>query len=333
MTSPGKAEAVETPSAGRHPFKKRLHAWWHGYHLPKNVETKAPESESVSEEPEEVAEETPEDETPRGPLVETAGIQKNWPHDRREIAEMVWGQGFIGPGGPNRVVELARPLGLDPASSLLEIGSGMGGSGRAIAEKFGAYVTGWDLEPELVAEATTQAMVHGQDKKVVINKFDPNFLDLKKNHFSAAIVREIMFLIADKHRLMTNIVRWVRVSSQIVIEDLFFDDATKDEVMVDWAGKEAAPVYPWGVDEATSMLEDLGIEIRISEDESQEYSAAVLKGWGDFIDMMEKQKKMLAPELSLAMVREVEFWSRRVAALDSGKLRLYRIMGIKKKSV
>ena len=42
-----------------------------------------------------------------------------WPSARISVAEALWGEGFLFPGGGPEVVRLAKPLGLTAASSLL----------------------------------------------------------------------------------------------------------------------------------------------------------------------------------------------------------------------
>ena len=58
-----------------------------------------------------------------------------WPSARIGVAEALWGEGFLFPGGGAEVLRLAKPLGLSAASSLLLIGAGSGGPPRCIAER------------------------------------------------------------------------------------------------------------------------------------------------------------------------------------------------------
>ena len=53
-----------------------------------------------------------------------------WPSARIGVAEALWGEGFLFPGGGAEVLRLAKPLGLTAASSLLLIGAGSGGPPR-----------------------------------------------------------------------------------------------------------------------------------------------------------------------------------------------------------
>jgi len=68
------------------------------------------------------------------------------------LAELVWGKGFLSPGGPDNVKETVA--GLDLADKLvLDIGCGIGGPALVLAGELGARVIGFDLEAPLIARA------------------------------------------------------------------------------------------------------------------------------------------------------------------------------------
>jgi hypothetical protein len=63
-----------------------------------------------------------------------------WPSARISVAEALWGEGFLFPGGEAETLRLAKPLGLSEASSLLLLGAGTGGPARSIATALGVWV-------------------------------------------------------------------------------------------------------------------------------------------------------------------------------------------------
>ena len=70
------------------------------------------------------------------------------------MLELIWGRGFMTPGGPENVRKTVR--GLDLRDKLvLDIGSGIGGPALVLAQEFGARVIGLDLEEPLVRRART----------------------------------------------------------------------------------------------------------------------------------------------------------------------------------
>ena len=54
-----------------------------------------------------------------------------WPQARIAVAESLWGEGFLFPGGEEETLRLVKPLGLSAAAGLLLVGAGAGGPARA----------------------------------------------------------------------------------------------------------------------------------------------------------------------------------------------------------
>lgn len=90
-----------------------------------------------------------------------AGPGVAWPSARIALAEQLWGEGFLLPGGAEEVLRLARPLGLSAASTLLLIGAGIGGPAHRIAAELGVWVAGFEADADLVALAATRGARQG----------------------------------------------------------------------------------------------------------------------------------------------------------------------------
>jgi hypothetical protein len=97
-----------------------------------------------------------------------------WPSARISMAEALWGEGFLFPGGGAEVLRLAKPLGLTAASSLLLIGAGTGGPPRRIAAEFGVWVTGYEANPRLTALANERSQRAGQGRRAQVEHWDPS---------------------------------------------------------------------------------------------------------------------------------------------------------------
>ena len=76
-----------------------------------------------------------------------------WTRERLATTDALWGDGFQFPGGESEALRLAKPLGLSAKSSLLLLGVGGGGPACAVAKQLGAWVSGFDTDPALVAAA------------------------------------------------------------------------------------------------------------------------------------------------------------------------------------
>src|ERR1700744_6161168 len=74
-----------------------------------------------------------------------------WPAARLAMAELLWGEGYIFPGGEIETLRLARPWGASAATSLLVVGIGSGGPACSVARNLGTWVTGLESDPDLMA--------------------------------------------------------------------------------------------------------------------------------------------------------------------------------------
>jgi SAM-dependent methyltransferase len=68
------------------------------------------------------------------------------------MLELVWGEGFMAPGGEGNVAKMVEGLELE-GRRVLDLGCGLGGLACILAGKYGAHVVATDLEPPLIDRA------------------------------------------------------------------------------------------------------------------------------------------------------------------------------------
>ncbi len=144
------------PSAPQKPpFMERFKAWWEGYEY---IVPTPPEDK-----PAKTAEAKPE------PTLDTPAEAKLdralWTPERAEAAELIWGKGFIWPGGEAYFLELIKPFALNPAMSLLELSAGLGGGTRAVHAALGLWVTGLEPFPKLAELGMERSHMAGSPRR------------------------------------------------------------------------------------------------------------------------------------------------------------------------
>ncbi len=326
MLSLKKKSSEEPKPPDEHSFGARFHAWWEGYELEAGSEP-SPAGPIDALDEVGVANEASEP-SDRYPPIDRSSP---WPDTRRTVAEMIWGDGFVAPGDAEATTTLVSAFGLDSSANMLEIGAGAGGGTRAIASQFGAYVTGFDLEPELAAAATAQAEIHSLDRKAAVHPLDPDNAEFKPQFYAAAMIHDTLYRIADKKALLEKVVGSLKPSGHLVIIDLFFADDAVTSEMDRWRDGERSEAYGWTIEEAKDVLSKLSVDVRATADESDSYSAKILDTWNYFVGHVGNNP--LADDLVRPMFDEAEFWARRVGAIQSGDLRLYRISCLKSNAV
>src|SRR5262245_33532123 len=77
------------------------------------------------------------------------------------MLELVWGEGWLSPGGPEEVAAAIKDIDFR-GKTVLDIGCGVGGVDFLLIETHGAgYVTGIDVEDTVLTTARRRAEAHG----------------------------------------------------------------------------------------------------------------------------------------------------------------------------
>lgn len=305
-------QAPRNGSSGGVPLGKRLHAWWNGYALrPRPA--------------------APADGGGKAGKAGNGAARDNsnpWSEPRRQLAQELWSPGFIVPGGNAYVEKLVSGCNLTEAETMLEIGVGMGGGTRTIIGKFGNYVTGYERDADLAAAALRHAASYELDDKLEVISTPFEEIALKPGYFRAALLRDVLYTVEDKARMIGRLAAALKSGeSFLIMTDFLFKARDPSPELAAWMAVEERAVYPWTEDALTRCLKSHRITPRIVADESDHYRAMVIDAWTDYLQSIEGRE--LPEGMGAQLEREGEFWARRVAALEAGALKYYRIEAVK----
>ena len=105
-------------------------------------------------------------------------------------------------------------------ASVLDVGSGIGGPARFIANRTGARVTGIDLTPEFVEAADTLTRRVGLGDRVSFQRASGTDIPFPENHFDAATLMHVGMNIEDKATLIAEMARVTRPGGTVLVYDL-----------------------------------------------------------------------------------------------------------------
>ena len=250
-----------------------------------------------------------------------------WSPERQKLVEIVWGEGFAAPGGPERVVDLAQPFGLTSENTMLEIGSGPGGGACAVSEKIGAYVDGFDLNGEMAKKSLEIALLKGLESKTTVKEFDPASLDLKKEFYDGCLVRETLMWIEDKEALLDVLMDALKPEKPLVIAEMFIEGQDPADLAKSSINGEFGEVYPCNVERIENKIIEAGFNIRVNKDETETYIVMARNAWADVAGQLADEA--LQEELADALLRETTMWERRIAAFEACELKMQRIVAFK----
>jgi cyclopropane fatty-acyl-phospholipid synthase-like methyltransferase len=247
-----------------------------------------------------------------------------WSAVRLGLAEQLWGDGFVMPGGGAEVLRLAVPIGLSEASSLLLLGAGSGGPPRVLASELGVWVSAYESDPALAAIAAhrIQRGTATVAKHATVDAWEPTAPQFSAHSFHHAIAFDAVH--ESPPAVLGALREAIQPGGQLVLQELVADGRLDpaESAVADWCRVEdRAPDLPTVAD-ITAELQRLHFDVRVSEDQSARHISQVLQGWQVLVQSLEgAHPSHLFAE---ALVNEAELWARRISLMHAGKIHLVR---------
>lgn len=133
--------------------------------------------------------------------------------------EILWGEGFLSPGGADEVKLILKDLDLKN-KSILDIGCGTGGVEIVLAGQFDINrLTGIDVEPQLVERTKWLVDKKGLSAKVEVKLVEPGPLDFSDNEFDIVFSKDSMIHIPDKSAIFSEILRVLKPGGVFAASD------------------------------------------------------------------------------------------------------------------
>ena len=126
--------------------------------------------------------------------------------------EILWGDGFMSPGGAGEVHEALLGIGIR-GKRILDFGCGIGGPSFVLAAGGAAEVIGIDVEPQLVARATVSAERLGLGN-VSFQCVEPGPLGFADQSFDMVFSKEALLHIPDREAIFRDIARLLKTAGK-----------------------------------------------------------------------------------------------------------------------
>jgi ubiquinone/menaquinone biosynthesis C-methylase UbiE len=124
--------------------------------------------------------------------------------------ELLWGDGYLSPGGPAEVDRVLEPFPI-AGKDVLDLGCGSGGITLHIARRFSPRsITGLDVEKPVIREATRRADDAGLSDRVHFVQAPPGRLPFEDASFDVVFSKDAMVHIPDKDAIFAEIFRVLR---------------------------------------------------------------------------------------------------------------------------
>ena len=213
------------------------------------------------------------------------------PQDRRLTPRELAALDQFHTRGLAATADLAKLAGITADMSVLDVGSGVGGPARFLAQSHGCRVTGIDLSEPFVEAARYLTERTGQNRQVSFETASALELPFEDGRFDVVLLQHVAMNISDRARLYREIRRVLKPGGRFATFDV-----------VSNGGNPHYPV-PWARTPATSFLltpaatreaiEQAGFSTRAWQDDTE-----AAKAW---IAQMRESRPPPSPNLGVVM--------------------------------
>ena len=187
--------------------------------------------------------------------------------DAPTIASMAPYDQFHG-RGMEATQELAGVLDAAASDHVLDVGSGIGGPARYMADRFGCRVTGIDLTPEFCDAARHVTGLMGLGERVAFEQGDATAMPFGDAAFDKAYSMNVSMNIADKAGFYTEIGRVLKPGGRLILSEIAQGPGGDVDYPTPWA-RTAASSFLATPEETRAGLEACGFTVEQVRDTSE----------------------------------------------------------------
>ncbi len=249
------------------------------------------------------------------------------PHDYNttmlDMLQIIWGDGYLSPGGPQAVREIMQGIDLG-GKRVLDIGCGLGGLDQALVELGAQQVVGVDVAGPLIGLGRKRIAAAGLADRVDLQVIQPEApLPFGDAGFDVVFTKDAWLHVIDKHALLREVFRVLKPGGQLAGGDWMKGPEPYSADMLYFIELEGIPYHPTTLAEYGVMLHETGFEQVRLEDINAWYrhlarqELARLKG--ELYGLMTEKLGVAARD------HFVEDWRMLTVVLDKGELRPGRL--------
>jgi ubiquinone/menaquinone biosynthesis C-methylase UbiE len=181
--------------------------------------------------------------------------------------------------GRKATLELAERMLLSENTLVLDIGSGLGGPARTLAQEFGCHVTGLDLTQAFCDAAEVMSDWVNLDERVTFQVGDATELPFADNQFDAAMTIHVAMNIPNKDKMYEEARRVIKPGKVFAVYDVLQGEGGDVVFPVPWA-RDPSISHLATPAEMKSLLATAGfkiLDVQDSTEESQRWFQAMLE--------------------------------------------------------
>jgi len=233
------------------------------------------------------------------------------------MLELVWGEGFMAPGGADHVAKMVEGLELE-GRRVLDIGCGIGGPACILAGEYAAYVVGTDLEAPLIERASARAVRKGLGDRTRFEIVTAGPLAFEDDCFDLVMSSGGVTQTADKLGIFRECLRVLKPGGAFSAYDWMRSEAGRSDDMRYWLEMEGLTYAMETLSGQEATLRQAGFEDVNVVDASTWYRGQVRREYerlrtSDFQRLVERIGRDAADHA-------VENWRATVVVCEKGEM-------------
>ena len=234
------------------------------------------------------------------------------------MLELIWGEGYMAPGGPGNVTKLLDGLETQ-GKRVLDVGCGIGGPAFEIARTHGSNVIGVDLEAPLIERATAAARKHGLDDQCTFKAVGPGALPFADQSFDIVLSSGAVTQTNPTNALIDECYRILAPGGHLTCYEWMRSERKYSDDMYYWFKMEGLTYALNTLDEFADLFRDSGFADIVTTDASSWYRAEARREY-------ELIKGDLYPRMVELLGQAdadhfVEDWRAMVIVIENGEMR------------
>jgi phosphoethanolamine N-methyltransferase len=240
-----------------------------------------------------------------------------------DMLQIIWGEGYLSPGGPQAVREIMQDVNL-AGKRVLDVGCGIGGLDRVLVELGAAHVTAVDVVEPMI----TLARRRTADPRIVFEVIEPELpLPFADAVFDVVFTKDAWLHVVDKPALLREVRRVLRPGGGLAGGDWMKGPDPYSADMIHFIELEGIPYHPVTLADYGLMLHEAGFE---------QVKLLDINAW--YRDLAKQELARLKGELFGLMTEKlgvdardhfIEDWCVLTVVLDKGELRPGRLWASK----
>jgi phosphoethanolamine N-methyltransferase len=234
------------------------------------------------------------------------------------LLQIMWGDGFLSPGGPQAVRDIVAGLDLQD-QRVLDIGCGLGGLDEVLAGEFGARVTGIDVARLIVEQGRARIAASPHRERIEIRLVEPGPLPFADASFDVVFGKDAWLHIPDKPAFFAEIRRVLKPGGIVTCGDWMKSPGAYSADMDYFFEMEGLTYHLVTLAEYGRLLHDAGftdVELQDITDQAQLLAREELQRMkGPLFDLLTRELGAEARDYF------IEDWRSLTVVLGKGELR------------